>query len=196
MRLILAYPPNFANPKGISDRIKGYFPKLITAQHFVESSGLSQGLQAEDITATIERIARPNWESDIVIAALSGPICAYGEILLEDCAGTIQGFYPREYLVLAENPKIAGYYNMSIVRRLGLHENIEFMAKVAAEEMLHAFGVPKWHDAACFFHPHKSFSIASCGYEYCNKCLSFMATLSEPVNFQAIHRMVDTLYQE
>jgi len=194
MRLVLGYPPNLANPKGISDRVKGYFPSLVTAQHFVESSDLSQYLQAEDIAGTVERVTQPNWQTDIVIVALSGPICAYGEMLLEDCAGTIQGFYTGKYPVLSENPKIGGYYNMSIVRRLGLHENIGFLAKVAAEEMLHVFGVPKWHDAACFFHPHKSFTIASCGYEYCNKCLSFMATLSEPLNFPAVHRMVGTIY--
>ena len=194
MRLILAYPPNFGNPKEVSDDIRGYFPRLVTAQHFMESQSLVGCFRGAEIVRIAESVARPDWKADIVFVALSGPICAYDDLLVEDCAGTLQTFLLGQKRSLPRLPRIGGYYNMSVIRSLGLLEDTKFLSKLAAEEILHIFDVPKNHDPLCFFHSQTRLGKAGCANEYCERCLTLMSNVAEPLDYGEIYRLVDTLY--
>lgn len=78
MKLVLAYPPGFGNPKTLSDGLRRYFRSLISSHDLAESKALVGSFRAEEMVELAERIAQPNWESDIVFLAPSGPIFAYG----------------------------------------------------------------------------------------------------------------------
>lgn len=194
MRLVLACPPKFTNSREISERIKRYFPSLITTYDLVESKALVGVFKAEKIVETAQRIAQPNWESDIVFMALSGPIYTCEELLLENCGATLQQFRLGAERSLPRVPKFGGYFNLPGIRRLGLSEDVRFLSKLAAEEILHMFDVPEGHDPLCFSHPEVRLSKASHEYEYCQKCLRLMGSLAEPLNHEEIYRFVDELF--
>lgn len=170
MQLVLVHPPNFEKAPDLVDGIAENFPKLITRCRLVGHPSLACYFRAEDIEHTLEYMARPDWRTDVVLIMISGPIYAYEELPLNSCAGTIQGFLFGEERSLPKVPKIGGYYNMRQIRALNLDNDIRFLSKLAAEEILHIFAVPKEHDRSCFFHPERHPSRASCANEFCRKC--------------------------
>lgn len=196
MRIVLSYPPDFISPQGLVDIISGYFPKLITAQLLIKTPNSGVCFQAEEIDKMAEEIIRPNWETDIVFIAVSEPIYAYADLLLEDYANTFQEFQLGQRRSLPRFPRIGGYFNMYALRKFNLHQDAIFLSKLAAEEILHIFDVPKAHDPFCFFHTETKNSKVSNQNEYCRKCLTLMKTVKDPLDYQSIYQLVDKIYSD
>ncbi|MBI4594902.1 MAG: hypothetical protein HY730_00815 [Candidatus Tectomicrobia bacterium] len=196
MRLILAYPRNrdFVNPEELVKIISGYFPKLIVSHCLIESQSLAGCFAVEETEQIAETIAKPKWEIDIVFLAMVGPIFAYQDLLLDNYAGTFQSFQLDKPRSFPKFPKIGGYYNMDAIRRHDLHKDIKFFGKLAAEEILHVFDVPKNHDMACFFHGQPAQNKRRNHNEYCGKCLTLMKTVESPLDLNSIFQLVDTIY--
>lgn len=134
------------------------------------------------------------WQTDIALLVLSGPVFAYGDLLLENCGATFQEFKPGAERWLPEVPKLGGYFDLYTIRKLGLSEEATFLTKLAAEEILHTFAVPKGHDSVCFFHPQGETGEVRHDYDYSTKCLTLMATLAEPISYEETYRLIDERY--
>lgn len=194
MRLVLVFPPNFKVANEVANRIARYFPRLIGCKQLIEDERLMSSFHAEQIVEVAEKAAKPDWKTDIVFVAISGPV-HFCEFILGNYAETLEGFTLGSERKLPSIPKLGGYFNMPALRRAGLENASAFLSKVAVEEILHVFTVPKNHDPSCFYHPKEWPTREDSANEFCAKCLLLTASLEDPINIAQTHALVDKLYK-
>ncbi len=178
-------------------KIKGYLPNLIHKAEITRTDDFIGIFQTWDILPKIERIAKPNWDNDIVMVVIQGSLY-FADLEHNEAASTL------DYLVLkgktirpfSERPMIGVQFlpaNMSEE----LREDIEYWAKTGVEEILHYFGIPEKHDENCFFHSKEygKTTMDDGRKDYCQRCRYFMLQLKAPLYFDKLLARVEDIYE-
>jgi len=162
----------------ICSRVQAYLPNLIQDTEIIRSDAFQGIFDTRRILPMIERIVKPDWESDIVLVVIYGSLY-FADIELFEAVGCTLEYLPIKAdgtaKPFSKMPKLGAQLlpnNMSEEPR----GDVGYWAKLGVEELLHYFRIPEKHDEGCFFHS-KEFgksTVEDCWRDYCPKCLEFM----------------------
>ena len=182
----------------VCDRIQGYLPNLVHDVGVIRTEAFNGVFSTWEILPKIERVAKPDWEHDIVLVVIQGSVYFTDIELYDEVASTLDYLIQRGDRIepFSERPKIGGQYlpgNMS----KELKGAVEYWAKLGVEEILHYFGIPEQHDENCFFHPKEygKATVEDGKKDYCPKCRKFMLHLESPRNFDDLSAQARETYE-
>jgi len=198
MNLKFVCSDDFEIAAEICHRIQGYLPNLVHDVGVIRTEAFNGVFSTWEILPKIERVAKPDWEHDIVLVVIQGSVYFTDIELYDEVASTLDYLVQRGDRIepFSERPKIGGQYlpgNMS----KELKGAVEYWAKLGVEEILHYFGIPEQHDENCFFHPKEygKATVEDGKKDYCPKCQRFMRQLEAPLDFDKLYTRVKEIYE-
>ena len=182
----------------ICHRVQGHLPNLVHDVQVINTEAFNGVFSTWEVLPKIEKVAKPDWEHDIVLVVIHGSVYFSDLELYDEVASTLDYLVQRGDRIepFSERPKIGGQYlpgNMS----KELKGDVDYWAKLGVEEILHYFGIPEQHDENCFFHSKEygKATVEDGKKDYCPKCERFMRQLEAPLDFDKLYTRVAEIYE-
>jgi len=201
MNLIFICSKDFGMAEEICLKVQCYLPNLIAKTEIIRCETFERifSFQYSEIVPLIERVADPDWQSDVVMVVIQGSLY-FDDIDLSAAVGSTM-----DYLTLQKDGTTRPFSKMPKLGAQFLPRNmsdepsqdVEYWARLGVQMILQYFCIPKKHDENCFFHAKEygKATVEDCHLDYCPKCREFMLQVKDPIDFAGLFAKMNEIYQ-